>query len=118
MKAVVCGLVISAVACSAPLLAQERDRSLERISLGLQAPLPVLRGVDPVESAAPKRFGIFTLLPPTKPGEMIRISVPVGELVTRAFRAVAAANRRREEAAARRKVEAELESFKAKPSSR
>jgi hypothetical protein len=116
MKALAVGLLV-AVACSAPLLGQERDRSLERISLGLQQPLPVLRGADPVESAAPKTFGIFTLVPPTARGEMVRISVPIGELVSRAFKGAAAASRRRQEAAARRKVEAALEWFKEQPPS-
>jgi hypothetical protein len=110
MKALAGGLLVS-VACSAPLLGQERDRSLERIRLGLQQPLPV-SGVDPVASAAPKTFGIFTLVPPTERGEIIRVSVPIGELVSQAFRGAAAANRRRQEAAARRKVEAALEWFK------
>jgi hypothetical protein len=60
MKGLAAGILVS-VACSAPLLAQERDRSLERISLALQQPLPIVPGVDPVESAAPKTLGIFTL---------------------------------------------------------
>jgi hypothetical protein len=111
MKGLAAGILVS-VAWSAPLVAQERDRSLERISLALQQPLPIERGVDPVESASPRTFGIFTLVPPTGQGEMIRVSVPIGELVSRAFKGAAAANRRRQEAAARRKVEAALEWFK------
>jgi hypothetical protein len=111
MKELAAGILVS-VACSAPLLAQERNRSLERISLALQQPLPIVPGVDPVESAAPKTLGIFTLAPPTGQGEMVRVSVPLGEFVSRAFKGVAAANRRRQEAGARRKVEAALEWFK------
>jgi hypothetical protein len=111
MKGLAAGILVS-VACSAPLLAQERDRSLDRISLALQQPLAIVRGVDPVEAAAPKTLGIFTLVPPTGQGEMVRVSVPIGELVSRAFTGAAAAQRRRQEAAARRKVEAALEWFK------
>ena len=111
MKALAGGLLVWVV-CSAPLLAQERDRPLERIRLALQQPLQITRRVDSVESAAPKTFGIFTLVPPTAPGEIVRVSVPIGELVTRAFKSVAAANRRRHEAVARRRVEAALEWFK------
>ena len=107
MKGVAAGILVS-VAWSAPLHAQERDRSLERISIALQQPLPIVRGADAVESARPKTLGIFTLVPPTRPGEMVRVSVPIGELVSRAFKGAAAANRRRQEAAARRKVEAAL----------
>jgi hypothetical protein len=111
MKALAGGLLVSVV-FSAPLLAQERDRSLERITLALQQPLPIVRGVAPVESAVPKTLGIATLVPPTGPGEIVRVSVPIGELVSRVFKGAAAANRRRQEAAARRKVEAALEWFK------
>jgi hypothetical protein len=116
MKALAGGLLV-AVACSAPLLGQEQDRALERISLGLQRPLPIWRSVDLDESTAPKTLGIFTLVPPTRPGEIIRVSIPIGELVSRAFKGAAAANRRRQEAAARREVEAALEWFKAQQAS-
>jgi hypothetical protein len=112
MKGLAAGLLVL-LACPAPLLAQERDPALARISLALQQPTLIVRGVDPVERAAPKTFGIFTLLPPSAPGEIVRVSIPIGELVSRAFKSVAAANRRRQEEAARRKVEAALDWFKA-----
>ena len=104
------GLLVSLV-CSAPLLAQERDRSLERIRLVLQQPLPIMPSAVPVEESLPKKLGIFTLVPPTGRGEMVRVSVPIGELVSRAFKSVAAANHRRQEAAARREVQAALTWF-------
>lgn len=110
MKGLAGGLLVSLVGW-APLVAQERDRSLERISLALQQPIPVIRGVDQVESTLPKSLGIFTLVPPTRPGEIVRVSVPIGELVMRAFRSVAVASQRRQEAAARRKVAAALKWF-------
>lgn len=110
MKGLAGGLLISLV-CWAPMVAQERDRSLERINLAVQQPLPIERGVGQVESTLPKTFGIFTLVQPTRPGEMVRVSIPLGELVSRAFKGVAAANHRRQEAAARRKVLAELKWF-------
>ena len=112
MRGLAAGLLVWA-ACSAPLFGQERDRSLERISLTLEQPPAVLRRFDSLYDATPKKFGIFTLLPPTGRGEMFRLSIPIGELATRAFRSVAAAKRRRQEAAARREVEAALEWFKA-----
>jgi hypothetical protein len=95
--------------CSAPVLAQERDRSFERINLALQQPSPIVRDVPLVESPSPTKLGIFTLLPPTSRGEMVRVSVPIGELVMKAFTGVA--NRRRQEAAARRRVDADLKWF-------
>ena len=109
MRGLAAGILVSAV-CSAPTLAQERDRSLERISLALQQPSPIVADVAPVESMPPT-FRIFTLVLPTKPGQIIAVSVPIGALVTGAFRRVAAAHYRRQEAAARRKVEAELKRF-------
>lgn len=94
--------------CVTPAAAQERDPSLTRIGLALEQ-LPALKtDLGPPTSSFPKTFGIFTLVAPVKPGEMIRVSIPIGELTTRAFRGVAAANRRRQEEAARRKVAAEL----------
>ena len=117
MKGFASGLVAWLV-CWAPLGAQERDQSLERISIALQQPSTSLRGVAPVESDLPKQLGIFTLVPPVKRGEMIRVSVPIGEIVTGAFRGVASANQRRKEAAARRRVEAALKQFKEQQQSR
>ena len=109
MRGLAAGILVASL-CSAPLLAQDRDRSLDRITLALQQPSLVVRDVAPVETPTTK-LGIFTLLPPTSRGEMIRVSIPVGELVMRAFRGVAAATERRQEAAARRRVQAELQNL-------
>src|SRR5262245_42243245 len=98
MKGLLPALLV-AVAWSASLAAQESDRSLERISISLQQPPPLVRNVTPDETAAPKRLGIFTLIPATGRGEIVRVSIPIGELVTRPFKAAAAAHRRRQEAA-------------------
>src|SRR6187401_1885144 len=110
MRRLAAGILVSSV-WSAPLLAQDRDRSLERVSLALQQPSPIVRDVALVESSSPTKVGIFTLMPPTSRGEMIRVSIPVGELVMRAFRGAAAASQRRQEVAARRRVQAELQNF-------
>ena len=118
MKALAGGLLLSLV-CPSLLVGQERDRSLERLSLALQQPIPILRGVDPVETPVRKSLGILTLVPPELRGEMVRVSVPVGDLVSRAINGVAAARQRREEEAARRRVEAALKWFaNQQPSSR
>ena len=117
MRGLAAGILLSSV-CSAPLLAQERDRSLERIGLALQHPSPIVRDIPLFESPSPTKLGIFTLVPPTSRGEMIRVSVPIGELVMKAFTGVATANRRRQEAAARRRVKAELEWFAAQTRAR
>ena len=114
MKALAAGLLLLAP-CVAPLSGQERDRALERISLSLVQPPPALRIDPPIDGAPPKTFGIFTLVPPAMRGEMVRVSVPVGDLVSRAVKGVAAANRRRQEAAVRREIAAELARVTAQP---
>jgi hypothetical protein len=119
-------VVVSAL--SHQLSAQERDRSLERIGVALRHQPPVLSGADAQEAlrvstlqtlgvpifewlpGAPK-LGPFTLGTTQLRGEIIRISLPIGELVSRSARALATANRRRQETAARRRVEADLKAF-------
>ena len=55
MKGFTGSLLVSLV-CSAPLLAQERDRSLERIALELQEPIPITPGVSRLRNL-PKNLG-------------------------------------------------------------
>lgn len=110
MKDLAGGLLVASVFC-APSLAQERDHSLERISVALERPLPIVRGVDQAGVVSPKSLDILTLVPPTLPGEMVRVSVPIGDLFSRALHRVAAAKHRRQEAAARRRVAAALQWF-------
>jgi hypothetical protein len=119
-------VVVSAL--SFQLSAQERNRSLERISLALQHPPPVVRGADPQEALrvstletlgasifeplpGAAKLGPFTLGTTQLRGEIIRLSLPIGEYVSRSTRGLAAANRRRQEIAARRRVEADLKAF-------
>jgi hypothetical protein len=111
MRAIAGGLLLI-VSWSPSLLGQERDRALERIEFALQQPPSILRGFDPMETAAPTTFGIVTLVPPTGRGEIIRVTIPIGELVSRAFKARSTARRRRQEAAVRREVESALQRFK------
>ena len=68
-------------------MAQELDRSLERISLALEQPAPVF-GVGSVLDLPepPLTFGPFTLVPPQMRGEMVRLSFPIGAYVMKAFR--------------------------------
>ena len=119
-------VVVSAL--SLQLLAQERNRSLERISLALLQPPPLPSGADPQEALRAStlqtldmsifgplpgaaKLGPFTLETPQLRGEIIRLSLPVGEYVSRVARGLSATNRRRQEAAARRRVEADLKAF-------
>lgn len=104
--------VVVLSALSLPLSAQEPDtRSLEQISLELAKRPPSL-GMpifEPLPGAV--KFGPFTLETPQLRGEMIRVSLPVGEYASRVARGLSVANRRRQEAAARRRIEAELKTF-------
>jgi hypothetical protein len=68
-------------------------------------------GVLPDTSTAPITFRHVFVRPPTGPGEMVRFSLAIGELVSRAFKGIAPANQRRREATARRVVEAALKAF-------
>ena len=80
--------------------------------MALQQPANIVGGSAlPDTSTAPIKFGIFSFVQPTLPGEMVRVSLPIGELVSRAFKGVAAARQRRQEAAARREVQAALKAF-------
>lgn len=90
------------------LQAQEKDRPLERISIAAQQRPPLVIGTLPMEDDFPKKLGPFTLVQPVKRGEMIRLSLPVGEYVARAIDGIATANRRRKEAAVRRRIAEEL----------
>lgn len=83
---------------------------LERINLAVQQPAPIYGG-GPVESDFPKKIGFLTLVQPVKRGEMIRVSFPVGEYVSRAFKGVAAVNHRRQERAAKREVAEAVRQF-------
>jgi hypothetical protein len=114
MRRLAAGLLLASI-WGVTLPARQRDRSLERISLALQQPSPIVNGMAPREaSPRPVKLGIVTLVPPTGRGEIVRVSLPIGELVTRAFKGVAAANRHRQEAAARREVEAALKALDAR----
>jgi hypothetical protein len=111
MTAIAWGLILI-VSWSPSLLGQERDPALDQIELALQEPPSVLRRFDPVETATPTTFGIFTLVPPTGRGEILRVTIPIGEVVSRAFKANSTARRRRQEATIRREVESALQRFR------
>jgi hypothetical protein len=93
------------------LLAQEIDRSVERISAALQRQSRLGSSVPIWTEPAPKKLGIFTLEYPTEPGEMVRLRVPIGELVAKAAHALSATSQRRRETAARQEVQKALTAF-------
>jgi hypothetical protein len=54
---------------------------------------------------------MFTLVRPEANGEVIRVAIPVGELVSRAARAISDANHRRAERRADERVRKEFAQF-------
>jgi hypothetical protein len=61
---------------------------------------------------APRRdLGVLTLVQPTTRGEMIRVVVPIGDLVSRASRSVSRVSGSRAERRARERVARELREF-------
>ncbi len=97
------------------LLAQEIDRSVERVSAALQAQSSLRLTAPTWAEPPPKQIGVFTLVPPTNPGEILRVRLPIGELASRTARGLARANQRRREAAARLEVQRALTAFSTKP---
>ena len=83
--------------------------SLERVRLALQSQAETRIAPEPVG-----KFGVLTLVPPVTAGEIIRVKVPIGELVSRAGYAIAKARRNRAERAARNEVARSLAEFLSK----
>jgi len=104
-------LAIAIVVMSSwPLVLRAQELRLERISIALQQPAPVF-GTTPVPTDPPpvsRKLGPLTLVQPEMRGEFVRVSLPVGELISRAVDRVRTAAMRRQEAAARREVDAAL----------
>jgi hypothetical protein len=119
------GAAIVAALCLATSAEAQQPVSaetLERVRLALQSspPQPGLTSPTPLVGTAPeiKRFGILTLLPPDTSGEIVSVRVPVGDLATRAARAVAAVQHRRAERRAHEDVVRALQDFQAQPPAR
>ena len=66
---------------------------------------------DELFPLTPSRMGMFTFVPPETDGEFIRVGIPVGELVSRAARAVSNANHRRAERKADERVRKDVAQF-------
>jgi hypothetical protein len=107
-------LAIAIVVMSSwPLVLRAQDWSLDKISVALQQPAPVF-GTTPVFTDPPRvlrKLGPLTLVQPELRGEFVRVTLPVGELISRAVDRIRTAALRREEAAARREVDAALKAF-------
>jgi hypothetical protein len=94
--------------------AQQADSSAlnERLRLALQnlptqPALSIPRWIPPDS----RQLGILTLMPPDRPGEIVRMSLPVGEFVTRGVRAWSSARHSRAERKAQENVQRVVRDF-------
>lgn len=74
-------------------------------------PRLIIRTEELFPPTAPTRLGMFTLVPPQTKGEVVRVSIPVGELMSRAARGISDANHRRAERKADERVREDLAQF-------
>ena len=77
-------------------------------------PKLVIRTDELFPLTPPTRLGMFTLAPPQKDGEVIRVAIPVGDVVSRTARAISDANHRRAERKADERVRKDLDQFLAR----
>ena len=110
--AVALGVSVSLIT---PLWAQQPEpaSSTERIRVALQTPSTLTVSV-PLTDPAHRKLGILTLIPPQLPGEIIRVSLPIGDLVTRGVRGLRTARYERAERKAREAVKRDLSHFEAR----
>ena len=90
--------------------------SVERVQLALQRSNQQQRltlSPSPWTEPTVRTFGMFTVVFPGSPGEIIKVSLPIGELTTRAARAVSSARHRRAERKAGEEVQRALRDFNA-----
>ena len=113
LAAAVVGILVGALAVAPTLQAQVTDRAVERVAVALLRPPQLNSGVFSWTNPSPRKLGVLTIEPATAPGQVLRVRLPIGELVSKAARSLTAAHQRRREAATRREVEAALSAFRA-----
>jgi hypothetical protein len=90
----------------------EQAEPPKRINAAIQTPPKlIIRSEELFPLTPPTRLGMLTLVPPENNGEVVRVSVPVGELVSKAARAISDANHRRAERKADERVRKDIEQF-------
>src|SRR3954454_3965982 len=72
-------VVIAGLGLAPSLLAQDGGRPGGRITAALQRPSHLGSSVPTWTEPPSKKLGIFTLVPATQPGEMVRLRLPIGE---------------------------------------
>jgi hypothetical protein len=90
----------------------EQAEPPKRINAAFQTPPNlIIRSEELFPLTPPTRLGMLTLVPPENNGEVVRVSVPVGEGISKAARAISNANHRRGERKADERVRKDLEQF-------
>lgn len=93
------------------LVAQGIDRSVERVRAALPGQSPPRLSASTWMEPPPKKIGVFTLVPPGNPGEIVLLRLPIGELVSRTAHRFTRAYQRRREESARLEVQAAKPAF-------
>jgi hypothetical protein len=107
-----CIAIIVAMAVLGTESPRPEQQEPKRVSVSPQPqPKLVIRADELFPLTPPKRLGMFTLVPPQRDGEILRVTIPVGELVSRTARAISDANHRRVERKADERVRKDLERF-------
>ena len=111
-----CGVFVVGISvlCATAVQAQEADSSAStrRARLGLQTQATGPTFTSPLWLPPDRQqFGLLTLIPPDRAGEVARFSLPVGELAARGIRALSEAQRRRAERKSREHVRRVLQDF-------
>jgi hypothetical protein len=114
MKRIVATVLFLLLGISGRSAHGEEEQTAKRIDASLQTPPKlIIRAEDLFPLTGPSRLGMLTLVSPDANGEVIRLSIPVGELVSRAARAFSDANHRRAERRADERVRKDLGQFNA-----
>jgi hypothetical protein len=113
MRIAVGGSFVLAFSLAASAGAQQSDPpvSVESFRVALQKPRPpsmFIPADPPWVAPSATRLGILTFVPPDLNGQMVKVVFPIGELTSRAARALSAARRRRAERKAHDEVLREL----------
>src|SRR5215510_349952 len=90
---------------------QVDPQRLQTTSAPLPQPSLIIRADELFPITPPARLGVLTLVPPQTNGEIIRVGIPVGELISKATRSISDANHRRAERKADERVRKNLEQF-------
>src|SRR5688572_8308767 len=112
----VLAIAVSLLCLTDPARAQQAESmaSLQHLSIGLHnPPTPSILSTPVIGEPRRTKVGIFTFIPPSHRGEMVRVSLPVGDLVVRGVRGFNAMQHRRAERRAREEVQRVLREYEA-----